>query len=298
MQSSDKPRQPPNAQTKKSLWNGGNLTSYIEDYCARIRQGGAAAVIAQPVVVDSDGTYVMSYVPFEHANPDASLILASTTPGHMHVRLAAELTETLLRAHAPGRVIQLENKRQIELGGALVRPNLIRMLDHFGIPALVGVESAAALWEEGFPLLQPLALLPQATMRRGLAFDGTLETLLAAPMLRRAFETLFIERLGRIRDDAVYVALGRTAWAGLRHAADAGVIDASQLLGMMPVPARAGSMVRYFLGEIGPASLSPKDPVRHRTAWLDAARRELIDNVRLHRLTRSGSTKNVTSAAA
>lgn len=44
---------------------------------------------------------------------------------------------------------------------------------------------------------------------------------------------------------------------------------------MMPVPTRAGSMVRYFLREVGEADLSPNDPVRHRIAWLDAAHRAM-----------------------
>lgn len=256
------------------------MTSYIEQYCARIRQGGATAVMAQPVVVAIDGGYAMHYVPFEHSNPSARLVLVSTTPGHPHTRLAAQLTETLLQAHAPGRVLQLENKRQVELGGPLVRPNAIRMLDHFGIPRLVGATDAASLWADQFPLLQPLALLPHATTRRGLAFDGSLEELLAVPILRQCYDTLFLERLERVASDALYIGFGRAAWAGLEHAARLGVIRSSQLLGMMPVPTRAGSMVRYFLGEIRPEALSDRDPVRHRTDWLDRARQQLVARVR------------------
>lgn len=256
------------------------MTSYIEQYCARIRQGGAAAVIAKPVVVGTDGAYAMRYVPFEHTNPAARLVLVSTTPGHSHTRLAAQLTESLLLAHAPGRVLQLENKRQVELGGPLVRPNAIRMLDHFGIPALVGAAHATALWEERFDLLQPLALLPSATTRRGLTFDGTLEELLAVPMLRESYEAQFLQRLERIERGALCIGFGRTAWAALEHATRLGIIAPEQLLGMMPVPTRAGSMVRYFLGEISAGQLSDRDPVRHRTEWLDSARHELVERVR------------------
>ncbi len=49
---------------------------------------------------------------------------------------------------------------------------------------------------------------------------------------------------------------------------------------MMPVPARAGSMVKYFLREVSADALSARDPVRHRTAWLDAAHDELVAAVR------------------
>lgn len=232
------------------------------------------------MVVDRDGTYTVHYVPFEHRNPGARLVLVSTTPGHTHVRLAAAVTDELLRTHAPGRVIQRENKRRVELGGKLVRPNLIRMLDHFRVPELVGLPHAAALWNEGFEHVQPLALLPYATTRRGLAFDGPFDELMDVPMLRGVFEQLFLARLEQVRAGAVYVGLGRTAWAALRHAAHQGVIAREQLLGMMPVPARAGSMVRYFLREIAERDLSPNDPVRHRIAWLDAAHEEMEAGVR------------------
>lgn len=236
-------------------------------------------VVENPVIVGQDGAYKLCYVPHEHINAKARLVLVSTTPGHTHVRLAAEVTHQLLRARTPGRIIQRENKRRVELGGQLVRPNLIRMLDHFRVPELVGLPHAAALWDDGFEQLQPLALLPYATTRRGLAFDGPLETLLDTPLLRDVFETTFLSDLPQLRADAVYLALGRTAWAGLQHAVNLGLLAPQQLLGMMPVPARAGSMVRYFLREIAEGDLSPHDPVRHRTAWLDAARDGLLENV-------------------
>lgn len=257
------------------IGSGDILANYIEEYCARIRRGGIRGIAEKPVVVDQDGTYVMTYVPYEHRNEDARLMLVSTTPGHTHVRLAASLTDELLRAHSPGRVIQREHKRRVELGGGMVRPNLIRMLDHFRVPELIEQPHAAALWNEGFPLVQPLALLPHATTRRGLAFDGPLEELLGVPMLRMVFEELFLAALRQCRADAVYVGLGRTAWAGLLHAVHLGLLSRHQLIGMMPVPARAGSMVRYFLREVRERDLSPNDPVRHRLAWLDAAHAEM-----------------------
>ncbi|KAI3591473.1 hypothetical protein D9X30_3680 [Cupriavidus sp. U2] len=274
-----------------SIGSGDILANYLEEYCARIRRGGIRGIAEKPVVVDQDGTYVMKYVPFEHRNENARLILVSTTPGHAHVQLAATVTDELLRAHAPGRVIQREHKRRVELGGHMVRPNLIRMLDHFRIPELIGQPHAAALWNDGFEAIQPLAVLPHATTRRGLVFDGTLDDLLDAPMLRIVFDNLFLGALRQCRPDAVYVALGRTAWAALQHAAALGLLAHDRLLGMMPVPARAGSMVRYFLREISEHDLSPNDPVRHRIDWLDAAHAEVEVAVRRLRARAAPATR-------
>ncbi len=263
------------------------MANYIVEYCAAIKGHGSAAIIDKPVVISQDNGYRMTYVPFEHRNLGARLVLVSSTPTHTHVRLAATVTEELLRAAAPGLVVQRENKRRVELGGRLMRPNLIRMLDHFRVPELVGMPHAAALWNEGFSHIQPLALLPYATTRRGLSFDGTLEEVLGVPMLRAVFETLFLGQLAQMRTDALYIALGRTACAGLRNAAARGLLARQQILGMMPVPARAGSMVRYFLREVSARELSANDPVRHRIEWLDAAHDELEINVRKQREARS-----------
>lgn len=256
------------------------MANYLEEYCATIRRNGAAGIIDKPLVISGDRGYRMIYVPFEHRNPGARLVLVSTTPTHTHVRLAAAVTEELLRGGAPGLVVQHENKRRVELGGRLVRPNLIRMLDHFRVPELVDMPHAAALWNEGFTHLQPLMLLPYATTRRGLSFDGPLDELLNVPLLRTVFETQFLGQLQQMRADALYIALGRTACAALWNAVGRGLLAKRQVLGMIPVPARAGSMVRYFLREVSARELSANDPVRHRIAWLDAAHDELQANVR------------------
>ena len=94
-------------------------------------------------------------------------------------------------------------------------------------------------------------------------------------MLRAIYDEHFLGLLPRLPVDMLYLGLGRTAWAGLLHAAALGLLPRRQLLGMLPVPARAGNMVRYFLREIHAHELSGNDPVRHRLPWLDAARAEL-----------------------
>jgi hypothetical protein len=73
------------------------LANYIEEYCARIRRGGARGLAEKPVVIGQDNIYAMHYVPYEHWNNSARLVIVSTTPGHTHVRLAATVTEELLQ---------------------------------------------------------------------------------------------------------------------------------------------------------------------------------------------------------
>jgi hypothetical protein len=251
------------------------LANYIEEYCARIRRGGARGLAEKPVVIGQDNIYAMHYVPYEHWNNSARLVIVSTTPGHTHVRLAATVTEELLQTQAPGPRIQRENKRRVELGGRMVRPNLIRMLDHFRVPALISQPDATSLWdEEGFDSIQPLALLPHATTRRGLTFDGPLDELLDTPMLRDVFQREFLDRLPQYPGRPLH----RTRAHGMVRA------RTRRPSGAAPPATTAGHDARPHTGRQhgallparGPGSRPfPNDPVRHRIAWLDAAHREM-----------------------
>lgn len=262
------------------------MESYFKEFCSRLKRESASGVIKRPVIVDQNDIYRLAYVPFEYVNTCARLVLVNTTPGPRHMRLACELTCRLLSERTPGRVIQRENKRQADLGGSTVRPNLIRMLDHFGIGSFFGLGNAAAFWGEGSQYLQTLALLPVVTTKRGLPFTGALAEILTAPVLARSFESLFLDRLSALSPDAVYLAVGRCAWEGLQHAVEQSCLRKPQLIGMLPAPTRAGSMVNYFVGELALKDMTPNDPVRHRVAWLDAARTEVEASI--ERLRRSG----------
>jgi len=273
------------------------LKSYLEEFCDRIRQEGAGAVVNRPVVVDQSGAYRMTYVPFEHVNTRARLVLVSTTPGPTHVQLACELTQYMLAREQAKESILLENKRHAELGGITVRPNLLRMLDHFGIGPLFGVADASALWESAFHLLQPMAVLPYATTKRGVTFGRDFAELLATPMLARTYQSQFLERLALLDPAATFLAIGRCALSALQHAAQSGLVRNEKILGMFPVPIRAGAMVNYFLRQIALEELSANDPVRRRAHWLDAAYAEVSASVERARLMARSNSSLVDRAA-
>lgn len=247
------------------------MTGYFEEFCGRIKRDGASAVIHNPVVVNHTGVYRMTYVPFEYANTQARLILVSSTPGYTHHKLACKLTAQLLTQKAGEIVILRENKRQAELGGGTIRLNLIRMLDHFRIGHRFGLSDASALWDHGFCHLQPVALLPLSTTKRGIPFAGGLPEILSVPMLAQAFQSLFMARLRLIHPDAVYVALGQCAWSGLQHAVSQGFVRQDQLVGMLPSPARSGSTLDYFLRNLSLGQMAELKLRRHHIEWLDAA---------------------------
>ncbi|MGT2493967.1 hypothetical protein ACU4GD_34425 [Cupriavidus basilensis] len=178
-----------------------------------------------------------------------------------------------MQRHAPGRTIQRENKRQ-ELGGRLVRPNPIRMPDHFRIAQLIGLPGAAALWDKGFEQLQPLALLPYATTRARPRLRWRPEELMAVPMLRTVFEATFSARLRHTHDEALFVAL---AAYGVGRAGPCGRSRPAAAVAVAGHDARArsprGQHGEVFCGRSPPANFAARSRAPpHRLARRRACR--------------------------
>ncbi|MFS8978240.1 hypothetical protein PO002_27640 [Cupriavidus necator] len=120
-----------------------------------------------------------------------------------------------------------------------------------------------------------MALLPHATTKQGVPFGGDFSELLSVPMLAKSFQSQFIERLQLLRRDALYLGLGRCAWAGLRYAVERGLLRQDQLVGVFPSPARSGKMLDYFVREVSLEQLAATRLRHHQVEWLDAAYEEM-----------------------
>ena len=113
-------------------------------------------------------------------------------------------------------------------------------------------------------------MVPDAAFKtNGKMFAGSFDEVLASPILRACFEDAFVSSLSGLRSDALFLALGKTPLAALRHCADLGALSANQVLGALAHPSRnGGSEVGVFLREKSIEDLNPDDPVRHRAPWL------------------------------
>jgi hypothetical protein len=58
---------------------------------------------AAPLTVDADGRYSLEYVPFEHINVEARLVIVGITPGPTQRDDSCEETGRLLRRGLAGR---------------------------------------------------------------------------------------------------------------------------------------------------------------------------------------------------
>jgi hypothetical protein len=232
---------------------------------------GKAGVNAPEFSLGKEGVYELRYIPFEHVNRDARLVIVGITPGPNQLELAYTKAQALLQAGAGEATVLAEVIKTGGFGGPAMRPNLLKMLRHFHFDKLLGIDDVATLWGENAHLLHSTSVVPHALFEKGEKFSGSFDAILKSPMLKQCFLDCFVGTLGQLRSDALYVGLGDCPQAALAWCVSAGCLRPDQVLGAFCHPStNGGSAPAYYLRERSIADLKHNDPVRHRAKVLDA----------------------------
>ena len=224
--------------------------------------------------LDEDRHHRLYYVPLEHANLGARLVVVGITPGPNQLELAIQ---TVQRSKALSAVqLQLEVKRQASFGAASMRPNLLKMLSHFQVAGRLGISKEADLWCSGWSTFQATSVVPHAAFDvksdgSEKMFNGKFSEVLASPVLKRCFERHFLPLMAAMNKSALWVGLGPTPRAALEWCASQGMLRPEQVAAFAHPSTSAGSQVGYFIRERDRQSFNPKDPVLKRCDWLDEA---------------------------
>ena len=227
-------------------------------------------------VLGADARYLLAYVPFEHVNCKAKIVIVGITPGPTQRDQAYAEAARLLRTGADDETVLAGVKKIAAFGGPKMRPNLERMVDGTGISRHLGIARAADLWGVNANLMHATSVVPHAAFVRGKPFAGSFSEILRSPILRESFETDFVASLDQLPPTALFVGLGPTPADALAFAARQGIIEEERVLGWLAHPSTSGgSQVAIYLGEKDPKDLSPNDPVRHRVAALISASTDL-----------------------
>lgn len=209
------------------------------------------------------------YLPFEHLNPAAKIVLVGMSPGHKQMLVVAETIREQLGRF--GRVDLADLKRRGAFAGAKMRSNLCRMLDYYDIPALAGVSSAAALFGSRWPSLHTTSLLRYPVFVDGEDFTGQLD-MLETPVLRKYVESYFCQEIATL-DNPYIVPLGDEAADALQALVGSGRVSGERVIDRLRHPSpEAGSRVGYVIGEVGRGDLKPDDPVMNCVDKYDAER--------------------------
>jgi hypothetical protein len=247
-------------------------TTHFDDFEPILRKSGSSAVRHPDTLLAKEPPYEIFYIPFEHVNRRARLVIVGITPGMNQLEMAYAETQRLLNLGKSNADVLEAVKALAAFGGEAMRPNLLRMLRHFNFAKMLGISDEADLWDGAAALLHSTSVVPHAAFKNGKMFSGNFDEIIKVGALRQRFEIDFVATLPEMADDALYIALGKTPYDALKHCVGLGVIKEDQLLGALAHPSRSGgSQVAVYLGEKTLDDLDPADPVRGRVEWLTGA---------------------------
>lgn len=245
------------------------------DYAQAIRELDLASVHAPAAIPERfllarEGRISMHYIPFEHVNPDARIVVVGIAPGFVQWKIAMAESQRQIANNAS----QSDILRAARLTGAFsgaIRPNFVALLDAIGMQRWLGIASCATLFDQDAHLVQISAILRHPVFVDGKNYSGT-PGMARLPFLREAVLRYFSHEAAQL-PDALYIPLGGSVAEGLDWLAREGVIRRDRILHGLPHPSGANAeRVAYFLGRKERAALSSRTNARQ----IDAARATLL----------------------
>lgn len=242
---------------------------FLDRFRDILNSRGEAAAQSLETSLARRGGDELFYTPFEHVNPKARLAMVGITPGPEQLKIAYRIFGSRLKVGQADREIRLEVKKQAAFGGPSMRPNLLKMMRHFGMASILGIKDEEELWGPRADLFHATSVIPHAAFRNGKMFAGSFHDVLRSDVFRESFERDFVSSLSRMSERTLYIGLGPTPLAALDWCVKGGLIRSEQVLGAFAHPSTSGgSQVDVYLGQKSPSDLSARDPVRTRLQFL------------------------------
>ncbi len=220
--------------------------------------------------MDAGNGFQISYAPFDYVNLNAKVVIVGITPGEKQAINALNALRRALKSGVSDLEALMVAKKYGSFSGPM-RSNLIKMLDHIGLPQLVDVASCSEFFQEDSESAHFTSVLKYPVFYNDSNYGGN-PSPLREPMLTAHIHRHFLEEVKSL-PDAVYIPLGRLPTDTLLEMSKQGYLEQNQILDGIPHPSGANAeRVSYFVGDKLAADCSPKtNPVK-----LDEAKSRLI----------------------
>jgi len=230
-----------------------------------------ANTLPPELLLSSEGGLQTFYAPFDHVNAGARVVLCGITPGLQQASRALDEARRQLRLGASVDQAKQAAKETASFAGAM-RSNLINMLDHVGVPALLDIDSCARLFDTHRHLVHYTSALRYPVFLDGQNYSGS-PAILSRASLRHQVETHLAEEIRTLGPQCLYVPLGPKVTEVFQHLCTKRLLKPEQLLDGLPHPSGANAeRISYFLGGKPREKLSSKtNPV-----VLDQAKARLL----------------------
>lgn len=226
--------------------------------------------IPSDFLLGQNGSLTSHYIPFDHVNSVAKLVLVGITPGFSQWKTAMREAQRQLRSNASLELALLNAKRTGGFSGTL-RPNLVALLDRVGMHRFLKISSCDTLFGQHNNLVQTTSILRHPVFLSGKNYSGA-PGMVRTPFLKNQILEHFAKEVAAMHDP-VYVPLGPKVSEGLAWLASEGVIRQDRVLDGLPHPSGANAeRIAYFLGRKKKQALS----IKTNADSLDATRALLL----------------------
>src|SRR5438067_11994767 len=136
----------PRCNLRSSSRRGNMQETQFDQFAPALKRLGSRGQHRAEFILGKEGPYELRYIPFEHVNRDARLVIVGITPGPNQIELAYDTAQSLLVSGAGKEQVLAAVKQTGSFGGPAMRPNLLRMLRHFPFNRLLDIKDVATLW--------------------------------------------------------------------------------------------------------------------------------------------------------
>ncbi|ALK96109.1 hypothetical protein AB595_08500 [Massilia sp. WF1] len=222
----------------------------------------------------SAGRVSAHYIPFDHVNLRARVVVVGISPGFVQWKNAVREARRQLALGMPDHEVLRAAKYTGAFSGA-IRPNLVALLDHIGLQHWLGIASCAGLFDTDAHLMHVTGALRQPVFVDGANYNGANPNMLTTSLLQAQLLEYFGQEAAQLAH-AVFVPLGPKVGLALSWLAQRGIIDEKRILHGLPHPSGANAeRIAYFLGRKEMHSLSS----RTNGARIDADRLALREKM-------------------
>ena len=205
----------------------------------------------------TEGDLTTFYAPFDYINTQAKIVLCGITPGLQQASQALEEARRQLRMGATIDEARKAAKETASFAGPM-RSNLINMLNYIGVPALLGIDTCAQLFDTHRHLVHYTSALRYPVFIKGKNYSGS-PGMLKRDSMRQQIETHLAEEIALLGPECLYVPLGPNVTDVFLHLQARGLLESTQLLEGLPHPSGANAeRISYFLGNKARDTLSAK----------------------------------------
>jgi hypothetical protein len=225
------------------------------------------------LLIEQSGALSCHYAPFDYINRTARIVLLGMTPGTQQARNALLELRNHLIAGTPDEQALHKAKEFASFSGP-IRNNLVAMLDHVGMSALLGLASCAELFTSRTDLVHLTSALRYPVFVDGKDYSGS-PSIMSTSFLRNLSERWLSEE-AEILKDAFWIPLGKEAKAAIDLQVARGSLSGDRVLdGMVhPSPSNA-ERIAYFLGK------KPREALSNRTdpTVIDSGKARLLSRL-------------------